>query len=464
LLYHPAEAPALLLSAARQFLPWSVIKARDALLETFGAYAISQQFTAEIAGSDIAEVARDIEIQSDDGSLEECLLQGTSRLLDAGPSAASSHLRTVAAHLREGDLTAEQLATLFNFGFIVANELLDDETHRAWSERVDRYARDNGALNVLLFNLFGRMEGFLRIGNIRAATICYDEALDVASAMGLPADYYEAMNVKIQAWAGNDAATLSAATSLTHIATAVGVSATVAMSHQALATLHISQNHYREALDAVDFIYRHKIIGFTTDVLALAVEAALGAGEPEKAKAYLGELETRALAIKGPWILGLEARARALLADQLHAEQLFESSVEHLTQTSVKTDLAHTRLLYGEWLRRSNRRSDARLQLRHAHEFFLSMGAEHFAARAESALVATGAKTGTRSPRKMVELTPQELRVAQLAADRLTNSEIAAQLFISSATVDYHLRKIFRKLGIESRRQLAGALENWQAS
>jgi DNA-binding CsgD family transcriptional regulator len=92
------------------------------------------------------------------------------------------------------------------------------------------------------------------------------------------------------------------------------------------------------------------------------------------------------------------------------------------------------------------------------------MGAEHFAARAESALVATGAKTGTRSPRKMVELTPQELRVAQLAADRLTNSEIAAQLFISSATVDYHLRKIFRKLGIESRRQLAGALENWQAS
>jgi DNA-binding CsgD family transcriptional regulator len=463
LLYQPAEAPALLLAAARQFLPWSTARCREALLETFGAYTISQHFTTEISASDIAQLATELETHQQNGSLEDHLVHGIARLIESGPCDAFEHLRETARFLREEELTAEQLATVRNFGFIVANELLDDETHRTWSCRVDRYARDTGALPVLLFNIFGQVEDSLRAGHLDAATAYYEEALDVASAMGLPAEYYHAMDVKLQAWAGNETATLSSAESLTAIASAVGVAATVAMAHQALAIPYVGQCRYREALDATEYLCGHGVIGFTTDILALAVEAAAGTGDDEKAKQLLGELETRALTIGSPWLLGLHARSQALLADSRHAEALFESSIGFLRQTSVQTDVAHTCLLYGEWLRRANRRSDARTQLRQAYDFFAAMGANAFAKRAETALLATGERTGTRSPPKKLELTPQELRVAQLAADRLTNAEIAAQLFISSATVDYHLRKVFRKLDIESRRQLSEALKRAQS-
>jgi hypothetical protein len=366
LLYQPAEAPALLLAAARQFLPWSTAQCREALLETFGAYTISQHFTTGISASDIAQLATELEANQESKSLEDHLVHGIARLIESGPCDAFEQLRETAKILRQEEITPEQIATVRNFGFIIANELLDDETHRAWSSRVDRYARETGALPVLLFNIFGQVEDSLRAGHLDAATVYYEEALDVASALGLPAEYYRAMDVKLRAWAGDEAATLSSAESLTTIASAVGVAATVAMAHQALAILYVGECRYREALDATEYLCDHKVIGFTTDILAFAVEAAAGTGDDEKAKELLGELETRALTIGSPWLLGLHARSQALLADSRHAEALFESSIRHLEQTSVQTDVAYTRLVYGEWLRRANRRADARTQLRSA--------------------------------------------------------------------------------------------------
>ncbi len=164
------------------------------------------------------------------------------------------------------------------------------------------------------------------------------------------------------------------------------------------------------------------------------------------------------------WGLGLLARSRALVETGAHSETLYQEAIDQLGRTRVSRDLAYTRLLYGEWLRRENRRIDAREQLRSAYEFFTAMGSTNYARRAETELLATGERTGKRSPRKRLELTPQEHRVAQLAANRLTNAEIAAQLFISSATVDYHLRKVFRKLDIESRRQLSDALQQYRSA
>ena len=455
--YQPAQAPARLLAAARQFRPLSTARCREALLEAFGAYVISQHFTADISASEISQLELEVESELDDNTLESHLLSGTARLLESGPVAAYPYLRDATEILREGDLSGKQISSL-TFGFILANELLDEWTHQVWADRVDRHARETGALPLLLFNLFGQAESHLRLGNLPAAMACYEEALDVASAVGMSPEYYKAMNVTILAWSGDEAGTCAAAESLTNLATAVGVAATVAMVHQALAILNIGYCRYSEALRATDYLCRHNVLGWTTDILPLTVEAALGSGERDKAQALGEELAVRAEAIGSNWAMGLFDRAQALLSETDQAEQYFESSIAHLERTSVRTALAHSQLLYGEWLQRRNRRVEARSQLQRAYDFFASMGAEHFAKRAAIALAATGQHVGERSPRKALELTPKELRVAQLASERFTNAEIAAQLFISSATVDYHLRKVFRKLGIESRRQLRDAL------
>src|SRR5262249_25659117 len=158
-----------------------------------------------------------------------------------------------------------------------------------------------------------------------------------------------------------------------------------------------------------------------------------------------------------PWALGLLARSQALLTHSPAAEKYFLQAIELLEQTTVATDVAHARLLYGEWLRREKRRAGARAQLRTAHEYFTAMGAVSFAKRAAAELLATGERARTRAARDGDNLTPQERRVAELAAGGLSNIEIASQLFISDATVEYHLGKVFRKLDIGSRRMLRKA-------
>jgi DNA-binding CsgD family transcriptional regulator len=161
--------------------------------------------------------------------------------------------------------------------------------------------------------------------------------------------------------------------------------------------------------------------------------------------------------------MGLRDQSRALVSADARAERMYKSAIAHLGRTIVTRDLAYARLLYGEWLRRENRRVDAREQLRAAYEYFAAMGARGLAGRAEAELLATGERAHPRTPDKLPYLTPQERRVATLAAERLTNPEIAAKLFLSSATVDYHLRKVYRKLNITSRRQLAESLRKMSA-
>jgi DNA-binding CsgD family transcriptional regulator len=311
---------------------------------------------------------------------------------------------------------------------------------------------------VLLFNLFGLIEADVRAGDLQSAAAQCDEAEDVAAAIGMPAEYFAPMSVEVHAWAGNEALTREYASILIDFMSAVGSGVAVLQGYHALAVLHLGAGRYREALDATAFVHESSPLGWTSQTLPLAIVAAARSGEREQAQIFRERLAVRAEASGTPWALGLLAQSNALLEDGREAESSFESAIGFLRQTFVPRDLAHARLLYGEWLRRENRQVDAREQLRAAYEFFTSMGANAFAKRAQAELLATGESVRSRRAQERSELTAQERRVARLASQRLTNPEIAAQLFISPATVDYHLRKVFRKLGVASRRQLSDVL------
>jgi DNA-binding CsgD family transcriptional regulator len=224
----------------------------------------------------------------------------------------------------------------------------------------------------------------------------------------------------------------------------------------AQALLYNSLGRYDEARVAALRVaeYPHDLSTSNWGIVEL-IEATVRAGTPELAVDTCSRLGEMARASGTDWALGLAARSEALLADDQRAEELYLEAVARLGRTRMAVDLARAHLLYGEWLRRQRRRTDAREQLRTAHEHFSLFGMEAFAERARVELEATGEHARERGVEATGDLTPQEAQVARLVAQGKTNREIAAQLFISSSTVEYHLRKVFRKLGVKSRTQLA---------
>jgi DNA-binding CsgD family transcriptional regulator len=224
-----------------------------------------------------------------------------------------------------------------------------------------------------------------------------------------------------------------------------------------LALMYNSYGQYDKALAAAQTGCEHEEVMAYNGSLVELVEAGVRSGQPEDAAAAFDRLSERTRVSGTAWALGVETRSRALLHDD---EAAYRESIDHLTRSRANVDLARSRLVYGEWLRRENRRVDARAQLRAAHESFSHMGAEAFAERARRELLATGETARRITADNWDDLTPQELQVARLARDGYTNPEIGAQLFISARTVEYHLHKVFRKLEVSSRRQLRDALDD----
>jgi DNA-binding CsgD family transcriptional regulator len=196
-------------------------------------------------------------------------------------------------------------------------------------------------------------------------------------------------------------------------------------------------------------------IGYGTQLVPELAEAAARTGDRARLEFARDWLAERTAAISSGWLNGIDTRVRALLGEGDTADALYRDSIGHLSGTRMRIELARSQLLYGEWLRRERRRVDAREQLRPALEAFTGMGTEAFARRAERELEATGERARTRTIETRDQLTPQETQISRLVAEGQTNREIAAQLFISPSTVEYHLRKVFRKLGVKSRTQLA---------
>jgi DNA-binding CsgD family transcriptional regulator len=216
---------------------------------------------------------------------------------------------------------------------------------------------------------------------------------------------------------------------------------------------------YAEAADAASAVLdRTDELGYTLWALPELAEAAARSGRPDLARQAVTTLERTTRPSGTDWALGIQARSRALISAGGQAEELYAEAVTRLGRTRVVPHLARAHLLYGEWLRRAKRKTDARAQLRSARELFAAMGADGFTQRTERELAATGERIRRRDVRPVMELTAPEAQIARLVADGHSNPEIATELFISARTVEYHLRKIFGKLDITGRGQLARAL------
>ena len=222
-----------------------------------------------------------------------------------------------------------------------------------------------------------------------------------------------------------------------------------------LAWLDNGRSRYEQALVAAELGSSYPDeFGFATWSVVELIEAAVRSGDTARANRALGQLRESTCAAHSDWAVGIRARCAALLADGEDAESLYLEAIEFLARTKVEVELARAHLLYGEWLRRIGRRIDARRQLRRACEIFTALNVDEFSDRAQRELLATGETSRKRSVETFSELTPQELQVSVLAGRGYTNPEIALKLFISDRTVEWHLRKVFVKLGVTSRRQL----------
>ncbi|MEV1022983.1 AAA family ATPase [Streptomyces sp. NPDC050264] len=387
----------------------------------------------------------------------DLLLRGFALRVHSGYPPAVPVLRAALAAVgRESEVT-EHGVRLAALALYAAEEIWDDDAGDEAARLFEVHERRIGALGALRSTLLVRSTWELRAGRFATATACLDEAEDLAAVIGQPSGL--AFRVELLAWRGQETQARSAADALVRdLVTRHAHGGLGDWARNCLTVLELSLGRYAEAAAHADVAFANDNAGAVPRALPDLVEAAVRCGEHRKAKEALRRLEERAPLAGTPWALGLLARCRALTADDDHAEAFFAESVALLGRTRVRTDLARTHLLYGEWLRRRRRRADARTELRTAHEMFRCMGAAAFAERARVELLATGEHARKRTPHTEHELTPQERRIAGLAAAGSTNAEIAARLFITRSTVEYHLNKVFRKLDITSRRRLRSVL------
>ena len=325
----------------------------------------------------------------------------------------------------------------------------DDEALHLLAARQVQGARDAGALVHLQFALSFLARSHMLAGELTAASLIVDEARLIAETTGNPAHVNAPMI--LAAWRGDEAQ----ASDLIDATSEDAAARRWTSNNYARSVLYNGLGRHDAARDAAWEAFQPDPIGYGTYLLPELAEAAARTGDRALLESAMEWLSERTRVITSGWASGIEARVRALLSEGKIAEGLYLQSIAHLSGTRARLELARAHLLYGEWLRRERRRLDAREQLHTAVEAFTSIGAAAFARRAERELLATGERARKRTVDTLDQLTPQETQIARLATNGHTNREIAAQLFISPSTVEYHLRKAFRKLDVKSRTQLA---------
>ena len=447
-----SDAPALLLSAARRLEPLDVAAARETYL-----LAIEAAIYAGRLG-DVREVAR-AAAQAPPAPpgpqrASDLLLEGYVAYYTVGLEAAMPTFKRTLRMLRD-----EPEARWVGAGCRIAAELWDDESWHALGWRQYRLALDGGALSMLPPALnFLSVAECMHTGDLTAAAALIDEMQTMAPSTGSPEMAYAP--VALAAWRGHAEETAGLTESAVREANARGEGRMLTVTEYAAAVLRNGLGDHAAALESARQAADADEVLLSVHVLPELVEAAVRAGEPQVAATAADRLSERAALSGTEWVLGMDARSRALVAADDAAEPLYREALDRLARCGAALHLARAQLVYGEWLRGQGRRPESREQLRGAHEICVAKGADAFAARAGRELRAAGDSTRQRSPAPSGKLTAQEARIARLARDGQSNADIAAQVFISPRTVEYHLSKIFAKLGIESRRELQHALSD----
>jgi DNA-binding CsgD family transcriptional regulator len=367
---------------------------------------------------------------------------------------------------RENPRTKDEIMRLLRLSptaqSMAVHELWEYEGWRELSTRSVRLAREAGALAALPGLLIYLAGVHVFAGEFAAAAALFEEADAITAATGNAPMRYAALF--LAAWQGEESSAVQLIDAAVEDATARGEGRVLGMAGYATAVLNNGLGRYPAALAGARLACEHDDLGYFNWSLAELVEAGLRSGAVEEAAAALRQLEERTRASGTDWALGVLARSKALLSDGHAAESLYREAIERLERGGVVIHLARAHLLYGEWLRRVSRRHDGREHLRIAHQTFSGIGAQAFAERTRGELLATGEVVRKRTVETREVLTAQESQIVRLAAERHTNPEIASQLFISPRTVEYHLRKVFTKLGVSSRRELPAALRQLQGA
>ena len=453
-----SDAARLLLSAARRLEPLNADLARETHLEALWEAAMWAGDLESPGGvREAAEAARAAPPGPDPPRAVDVLLDALAIRLTEGHAAAAPQLTGAVELVLALDIgTGEVGRWLWRVGGrvsqIIALELWDFETWFALAARQAQFARGAGALVHLQFALNYLARARLLAGELAAATVMIDEDRLIAEATGNPPVAQNAMMLAALRGQEREAAELFEATE--QAADGRGRGRLVTFASYARAVLYNGLGQHDAARDAAWRAFERDQLGYGPMVVPELAEAGSRTGDLALVGAALEWLSERTKATQSDWALGIEARVRALLGDGEGADGYYRESIERLGRTRVRAELARGHLLYGEWLRRQGRRINAREQLRTAREMLDAMGMEAFAERARRELLATGETVRKRDSETSRALTVQEALVARLARDGLSNPEIGARLFISSRTVQYHLRKVFTKLGITSRSQL----------
>jgi DNA-binding CsgD family transcriptional regulator len=452
-----SDAAPLLLEAAKQLEPFDPLLARETYAEAFAAAMYAGRLAKSVGVLEVAKAARAAKragASPEPVRAQDLLLDGQALLITERPRAATPMLKRALSASRGESLSNEDALRWLWLACITAIQLWDDEGWYVLSDRYVQLARDAGALTVLPLALNFCAGSRVLSGEFAAAEALGEEAQGVSLAIANPDVSISSLN--LAGWRGRQAEALELIQASDRDAASRGEGRRIGAGHYATAVLYNGLGRYQLALDAARRALEYPLeLATSRWALPEQIEAAARSAQPEPAVLALRQLSESTRASGTDWAVGIEARSRALLSEGEVADGLYREAIDRLHRTRVRSDLARAHLLYGEWLRRENRRLDARDQLRHAHKLFTEFGMEAFAERGRVELEATGEHARKRTVETRDELTPQEAQISRLAANGATNQEIAAQLFISPSTVDYHLRKVFRKLGVKSRTQLA---------